>query len=379
MGERQNTVACSFDKTSPRITAYSIHEWIYDSFRLPEDDIAAIQIDGPRRRVYIKFVSAERMQVHLSSLQGTHEFKHDNGLLSTVQVCAVGLGIRHIRVTSLPPEVTDTALRNVLSKYGEVKGITTQQWSTQYRYKVQNGVRMVQLHLKTHIPSHLQVAGHRALIEYDGQIPTCYNCNETNHVYQECPHRRSSHPVPTMPRTGTWASIVQRNVISPANTSPADLTQDVDMEDTTNPTPVPQNTEGTATVNKGSDTTNNQDTEGTDTISTPIGKDDDYMLPNSAQNAVSQVVGTNMDNGDDFEQQYAKETARATELHDSVLDQPQETQIMHSSRSAEDLSPQTSQLSPRPTSTSPKRPKKMKTEKDGNMHRDRTRSRSKHK
>jgi hypothetical protein len=115
-------VACSFDKNSPRITAYSVHEWIYDTFRLPEDDIAAIQIDGPRRRVYIKFVSAERMQVHLPGLQGTREFKHDSGLLSTVQVCAFGLGIRHIRVTSLPLEVTDTAMSNVISKYGDVKG-----------------------------------------------------------------------------------------------------------------------------------------------------------------------------------------------------------------------------------------------------------------
>jgi hypothetical protein len=99
-----------------------------------------------------------------------------------------------------------------------------------------------------------------------------------------------------MPRTGTWASVLQQNVISPANTRPADLAQDVGMEDTKNPTPVPQNTEGTATVNMGSDTTNNQDTEGNDTISTPIGKDDEYMLPNSAQNAVSQVVCTNMEN-----------------------------------------------------------------------------------
>jgi hypothetical protein len=135
------------------------------------------------------------------------------------------------------------------------------------------------------------------------------------------------------------------------------------MEDTQNPTPVPQNTEGTVTVNMGSDTTNNQDTEGNDTISTPIGKDDEYMLSNSAQNAVSQVVCTNMENGDDFEQPYAKETARTTEQHDSVIDQPQETHIMHPTESAKDLSPQTPQISPRPTSTSPKRPKKLKTEK----------------
>jgi hypothetical protein len=122
MGEHQNTVVCNFDRNNPRITAYTIHEWIYDTFRLPEDDIAAIQMDGPRHRVYIKFVAAEKIQAHLQGLQGTHEFKHDNGILSTVQVYAVGLGIRNIRVTRLLPEVTNAALSSVMSKYGDLNG-----------------------------------------------------------------------------------------------------------------------------------------------------------------------------------------------------------------------------------------------------------------
>jgi hypothetical protein len=123
------------------------------------------------------------------------------------------------------------------------------------------------------------------------------------------------------------------------------------MEDTQNPTPVPQNTEDTARVNMESDTTNNQDTEGNDTISTPIRKDDEYMLPNitaSAQHTGSQLVCMNMENEDYFEQPYAKETARSTEQRDSVIDQPQETHIMHPTESAKDLSPQTPQISTRP-------------------------------
>ena len=59
MEERQNTIVCEFDQSSPGITAYQIHEWIFESLRLPEADIRTIQIDGPRRRVYIKFNSSD--------------------------------------------------------------------------------------------------------------------------------------------------------------------------------------------------------------------------------------------------------------------------------------------------------------------------------
>jgi len=56
IGERQNTINCIFDMRSPRITAYNIHEWIYAQMRLKEDDIRMFKIDGPRMRIYIKFL-----------------------------------------------------------------------------------------------------------------------------------------------------------------------------------------------------------------------------------------------------------------------------------------------------------------------------------
>ena len=53
MTDRQNTIVCAFDPNSPRITAHHIYDWIYESLKLPETDVRMIQIDGPRRRVYI--------------------------------------------------------------------------------------------------------------------------------------------------------------------------------------------------------------------------------------------------------------------------------------------------------------------------------------
>lgn len=50
MTDWQNTTVCAFD-----ITEHHIHEWTYESLKLPETDVRVIQIDDSRRRVYIKF------------------------------------------------------------------------------------------------------------------------------------------------------------------------------------------------------------------------------------------------------------------------------------------------------------------------------------
>jgi hypothetical protein len=53
--ERQNTIVCLFDKSSPKISEFDIHEWIYETLNLPEDDVQMVQMDGPSRQVFIKF------------------------------------------------------------------------------------------------------------------------------------------------------------------------------------------------------------------------------------------------------------------------------------------------------------------------------------
>jgi len=105
MEERQNKIVCKFDPSSPRITAHHIHDWIYDSLRLPESDIRMIQIDGPRHRVSIKFHSSDRPYSVLQATGGCVEFQHDNGELSLVNINLAGMGIRRIRLAGLAPEI----------------------------------------------------------------------------------------------------------------------------------------------------------------------------------------------------------------------------------------------------------------------------------
>jgi hypothetical protein len=136
-----------------------------------------IQIDGPKRHVYIKVSDPARMQEILTTT-GQAEYRHTNGVLSKVRIEAVGLGLRKVRIANLPPEVADTNIRMALRQFGEIRDIRSDNWSQNYRYPVSNGIRITTMNLVKHIPSHLIAAGHRTLISYEGQPTMCFGCNE---------------------------------------------------------------------------------------------------------------------------------------------------------------------------------------------------------
>jgi hypothetical protein len=153
-----------FDPNSPRITTHHIHEWIYESLKLPETDIRMIQIDGRRRHIYIKFNNSERALSVLQETAGRGEFHHETGELSIVHIEWAGMGVRRIRLANLPPEVTDRMIRGALSPYGEVTEIHEDSWSSAYRYPVYNGIRTAVTKLKKHLPSHTIIAATWVLI-----------------------------------------------------------------------------------------------------------------------------------------------------------------------------------------------------------------------
>ena len=51
MSERRNTMVCSFERESPRITAIEIHDWFDERFHIPAQEVQMVQIDGPKRQV----------------------------------------------------------------------------------------------------------------------------------------------------------------------------------------------------------------------------------------------------------------------------------------------------------------------------------------
>jgi hypothetical protein len=96
--ERHNTIVCSFESTSPRITAYQIHEWIQDKMHLWKEDVC------------INFISLDKMMAVFQNTSGPLEYKHEGGVLSVVHVEVAGMGIKYVRVANLPPETPNRIL-----------------------------------------------------------------------------------------------------------------------------------------------------------------------------------------------------------------------------------------------------------------------------
>ena len=208
MAERQLTLVCTFDPKSPRINAFQIHEFVFESMGLTEDDICMLQIDGPRRKVYIKFVADHKLESTLRETQGLLTYRHIEGEQSTVRIERAGMGVREVRIANLPPEVPNRTISEALTKYGETLDIKADCWTTAYRYKISNGIRLVKFNLKKHMPSRMVIAGNTVEVTYQGQPATCYACHETGHIFSSCPHRRRVSPRRDGPVKPTWADVV---------------------------------------------------------------------------------------------------------------------------------------------------------------------------
>jgi len=221
MSERRNTLACCFDPTSPRLTAFDIHEWIHSQLQVSEHSVLTIQIDGTRRQVFIKFTDFHFVQDILNATNGETVYKHTTGEISPVKLMVAGMGPRRIRLANLPPELNNTTIRMALSHYGDVQSIQDETWAKHYRYIVSNGVRIVMMTLKKHIPSHIVIDGNRALTSYDGQPQTCYGCGDTEHMYHVCPKRRAAKTTALAPVDHTWANIVAATITSVDVPSPS--------------------------------------------------------------------------------------------------------------------------------------------------------------
>jgi len=103
----------------------------------------------------------------------------------------------------MPEEV----IRTIMTRFGEVKDVQAETWARFYLYKVPNGVRIAVMTLSKHIPSNITIAGHRALVSYEGQPMTGYRCHETGHFHQACPMRQRTGEIGHNATATTWADI----------------------------------------------------------------------------------------------------------------------------------------------------------------------------
>lgn len=54
-----------------------------------------------------------------------------------------------------------------------------------------NGLRLVPVDLKNHVPSQLHIDEHRVVISYVGQPVASFVCNAADRMAEECPREKS--------------------------------------------------------------------------------------------------------------------------------------------------------------------------------------------
>jgi len=123
-----------------------------------------IHIDGIKRHVFLKFVDDIYIQNILRSTNGSDEYRHTTSEISIARLEVPGMGKRRIRIANLPPEVNEISIRAALASYGENVSIQDEMWLKAYRYKVANGVKVMMMKLVKHLPSQMNITGHRALV-----------------------------------------------------------------------------------------------------------------------------------------------------------------------------------------------------------------------
>ena len=146
----------------------------------------------------------------LQPIQGDLDFHHENGEISKLTIEIAGVVTRRVHVSTLPPEVTEAQITNIISIYGEVKKIHDEIWPQAYRFEVKTGVRLVDISLRKHIPSHVKIEGHRALVSYEGQPMKCSRCSEQGHQINDCPGRKLPGSQQTSHDGNSWANKVKR-------------------------------------------------------------------------------------------------------------------------------------------------------------------------
>lgn len=156
---KHNRLICTSKMDSPRILAYEIHEWIHGSLHVLEETVVMIQIDGPKRQVYIT-LTTERVHELIRNTGGQLEYTHVDGTKSQIKIDLAGKGTKVIRIANLLPEVPDEVLKTTLVQYSTITAIRNETWSKNYRYAVANGVKIVTMIVFRNIPSQMQIAGH---------------------------------------------------------------------------------------------------------------------------------------------------------------------------------------------------------------------------
>lgn len=243
--KRVNTVKITFDISATRPSAVEIHHWLSEKMKLKPDQLDTIQLNSRDRSIYVKVISPSLYDKLLQSNTLPQDFKYESGEITKVNISAADTQTITVRCFNLPPEVPQSVLRNALSKYGTVRDVRDEKWSSQYMLPVNNGIKAIRMDLKQPIPATLTIANYDVNFSHPGQIRTCFRCKATTHLKDNCPVQTSilailpkhkqANIVHLSPPT---SSDLQKAVERDENTTPGQSIENVNIDQEVNNQPI---------------------------------------------------------------------------------------------------------------------------------------------
>lgn len=188
--DRKDTLKFIFDKGFARPRSFEFEDWLETELKLGLDDVIGINFSIVSSVVFVKLSRSDLCEKIVESCKGEMKFKHSDGNVGTVYISHSGFGIRTVRIFELPFEVTSADIDEVISPYGKVISNVAERFNSAHRFPVLTGVRQLKVNLRRHIPSYIEVCGHRAIVMYDDQPKTCARCGATGHVRAKCMQQR---------------------------------------------------------------------------------------------------------------------------------------------------------------------------------------------
>lgn len=137
----------------------------------------------------VKFKTLEAMKEAQAQIPEIVTFRYSNGEKIEVKVSVAGCHTKYLRIFDLPPEVPDSEISAVLSRYGSVKRMVRERFPADLGLNMYTGVRGVYLDIKKVVPASLYFLSRKGRIYYDGLKQKCFLCKEEGHLKVDCPQK----------------------------------------------------------------------------------------------------------------------------------------------------------------------------------------------
>lgn len=180
---RKNTIVVDFNVLPVRPDIGKVQHFLENEIGLNLADVNSIQLHHTRNCVYIEVKDHDIALRYekANNLKRTLVYK-DKPFKIPVYVDS---GAVTVRVCDLPPSMPHSTVGNFMMRFGDVLSIQNERWKN-YFGGVYNGVRVLQMRIKTSIPSFISIENQTATVLHPNQTKTCKYCSRAVHPNQKC-------------------------------------------------------------------------------------------------------------------------------------------------------------------------------------------------